>query len=109
MAIAALSMGACSDDSDDGDGNGTAGAPAAGGTGGMTGGSCDGESLCNRSINDCMVTTITQESCQAFYDPAQTTCADIAAYTSCNCDCDAENAVCAAWFSCGETCFDTHC
>ncbi len=115
LAIGAVSLGACGDsDSDDGGSagsagmTGSAGAPGTGGSAGMTGGMCDGASLCGRSLGECAVTTITMSECLDFYGP-MSTCADVAAYTACNCTCDADNPTCTAWFSCGETCFNDHC
>lgn len=68
---------------------------------------CGGEALCARSINECGV-TLTMPQCLTFYDPATTTCADIAGYTTCNCACITE-ATCGEYFACGMTCFEDWC
>lgn len=68
---------------------------------------CDGEALCLRSIEQCDV-DLTLETCVAFYDEETTTCADIGAYTSCNCDC-IEEPTCDGYFACGQVCFSVHC
>ena len=70
--------------------------------------SCTPTGLCTRSINDCGVTTITLPECLSFYDPGTTTCADIAGYLTCSCQCLPE-ASCTDYFVCGEDCFSQHC
>lgn len=71
---------------------------------------CTGPTLCARSLGECGVTSITLADCEGFYEPSTSSCADIAAYTTCNCDCDAMSPTsCGPWFACGETCFTDHC
>lgn len=94
LAIGSMACGGSEGGDDSGDDDGT-------------GGTCSGVELCERSINECAV-NITMEQCLSFYDPSTSTCADVAAYESCNCDCiDAPS--CGEYFSCGETCFADHC
>lgn len=71
-----------------------------------TGPSCGPTELCERSINECAA-NLTQSQCEGWYATASN-CANMAAYTSCNCDCISE-ATCNDYFSCGQICFDTHC
>ena len=69
------------------------------------GGTCEPADLCTRTIDECMV-DIDMPSCLAFYDGGM--CADIAAYTACNCDCITA-ATCDEYFACGNLCFNNAC
>ncbi len=68
---------------------------------------CGGAELCARTRGECMV-NISEEACLGFYDPATTSCADIAGYTTCNCACLARP-TCSEYFDCGTTCFEDWC
>lgn len=67
---------------------------------------CDGSALCARSIDACDV-ELTQADCETFYEPTSS-CRDIDAYTSCNCDC-IDEPTCDGYFACGQVCFTLHC
>ena len=67
---------------------------------------CGPTELCTRSTQECGY-AVTVEVCATWYDePAN--CADMDAYTSCNCDCVGEP-TCDEYYSCGEVCFARHC
>ena len=68
---------------------------------------CGAAALCDRTIDDCHV-AISRASCLGFYDPATTTCGDLAGYTACNCAC-IEQPSCDGYFACGTTCFEDWC
>ncbi len=74
--------------------------------GANNGGTCGPTELCARTINDCGE-TLTQESCELFYAD-MSNCADMAQYTTCNCDCMAQD-TCENYFACGQNCFNDHC
>jgi len=70
------------------------------------GGSCGPTQLCERTINECSE-PLTQDDCEGWYAvPAN--CTDMDAYTTCNCGCVTE-AMCDAYFACGNNCFNDHC
>jgi hypothetical protein len=50
---------------------------------------------------------MSQGSCENWYATAGN-CADMEAYTTCNCDCYTED-TCDDYFACGEICFADHC
>ena len=67
---------------------------------------CGPIELCTRSTQECGY-DVTVEVCASWYDqPAN--CADMDAYTECNCGCIGE-ATCDAYYACGEICFADHC
>lgn len=73
---------------------------------GSTPDACGAVELCTRTIDDCDI-DLTLESCTAWYDEP-TNCADMDAYTACNCDC-VEQDTCDGYFACGDVCFADHC
>ncbi len=68
---------------------------------------CGAADLCARTRGECMV-NISEAQCLGFYDPATTTCEDIAGYTTCNCNC-VEAPTCSEYFDCGTVCFEDWC
>jgi len=74
--------------------------------GGSDAATCGPTQLCNRTIQECKQ-SITQQDCEAFYTSSGN-CTDIAAYTTCNCNCITE-ATCSDYFACGNICFNDHC
>jgi hypothetical protein len=71
--------------------------------------SCGGADLCARSIDECGI-VMDQAECESWYDVAEDIgdCADIEAYTQCNCDCIGED-TCDGYFACGQLCFVDFC
>lgn len=68
---------------------------------------CGGADLCARTRGECMI-DISEAACLGFYDPATSTCADVAGYTTCNCNCVAAP-TCTEYFECGTVCFEDWC
>ena len=67
---------------------------------------CGPIELCTRSTQECGY-AVTVEVCASWYDePAN--CADMDAYTTCNCECVGEP-TCDSYYACGEICFAEHC
>lgn len=92
-------LGTEDDTSGSSDGGSSDGGSSDGGAG------CEPLDLCNRTIDDCAV-EVTVDACLAFYDGD--TCADVDAYTVCNCDCNAAPS-CEEYFACGNLCFNAAC
>jgi hypothetical protein len=67
---------------------------------------CGPAALCSRSINECAV-EMEQADCEGWYANTAN-CADMDAYTSCNCDCILQE-TCDGYFACGNICFNDHC
>lgn len=67
---------------------------------------CGPTQLCTRTIDDCGE-NLTLEACEGFY-ANEANCADMAAYTACNCEC-VTRGTCEAYFACGNNCFNEHC
>jgi hypothetical protein len=67
---------------------------------------CGPTELCTRSTQECGY-AVTVAECSSWYDQPGN-CADMPAYTECNCGCIGED-TCDAYYSCGELCFADHC
>lgn len=78
--------------------------PVASGSNGAA--SCGPKQLCMRTINACGI-NMTQQDCENWYQ-TPSNCADMAAYTACNCNCYCAG-TCNDYFDCGQACFNQHC